>query len=386
MSTAESIKLFREITSASEEQAKFFIDSAKGDVNAAMASYYENGQGDDEDSMPGTYTRNSDEDEVTQAFPVSNTRSKSKPTPNRRGINTIGGLQQSQDEDSDAEDKPAEFYTGGEKSGLGVIDPSKKKDGTNRPMNLIQELLRKAAAGGQEPEETEAQGSSFRGSGYTLGGEEEESRKVEDPNAAFKRAMAAQPARVKRVLKLWQDGFSVDDGQLFRYDDPANKDYLEAINKGHAPLSLLNVAYGQPVDVTVEKRTEEMYTPPPKVHKPFESAGHRLGSETPPTSAPTQSAAASNPKAEEEKPKMDVDESKPTTSLQIRLAAGGRLVSSFNTSHTLADVYDFLERAAPSSGRAFQLLTPFPRKEYPRDGTTLEEAGLLKGVLQQKFT
>lgn len=199
--------------------------------------------------------------------------------------------------------------------------------------------------------------------------------------------MASQPPKVTRTLRLWKDGFSVDDGRLYRYDDPANKDYLEAINNGRAPLALLNVEYGQAVDVNVEKRVDEAYTPPPKVYKPFEGSGHRLGSDMPPTAAtPTASSSASGTSTPASMPTMEVDESKPTTSLQIRLASGGRLVSQFNTTHTVADLYDFIERAAPSGGRAYILLTPFPRREYPRDDTTIESAGLLKGVVQQKFT
>lgn len=198
--------------------------------------------------------------------------------------------------------------------------------------------------------------------------------------------MASQPPKVTRVLKLWKDGFSVDDGHLYRYDDPANKDYLEAINNGRAPLSLLNVEYGQAVDVSVEKRTDDAYSPPPKVYKPFEGSGHRLGSEAPPTeNVSTSSTPGPSSREDNASAAVAIDESSPTTSLQIRLAAGGRLVSQFNTSHTLSDVYDFVERSAPSGGRQYTLLTPFPRKEYAKDSTTIEAAGLMKGVLQQKF-
>lgn len=209
---------------------------------------------------------------------------------------------------------------------------------------------------------------------------------MEDPNEAFRKAMSSQPPKVTRVLKLWKDGFSVDDGHLYRYDDPANKDYLEAINNGRAPLSLLNVEYGQAVDVNVEKRTDDAYRPPPKTYKPFEGSGHRLGTEAPPENSNSAKSRAEGPSESNGSATMAIDEALPTTSLQIRLAAGGRLVSQFNTSHTLTDVYDFVERSAPSEGRQYTLLTPFPRKEYSKDGTTIEAAGLLKGVLQQKFS
>ena len=38
--------------------------------------------------------------------------------------------------------------------------------------------------------------------------------------------------KVTRYLTFWRDGFSVDDGQLYRYDDPANQTMLNAINSG----------------------------------------------------------------------------------------------------------------------------------------------------------
>jgi UBX domain-containing protein 1 len=241
--------------------------------------------------------------------------------------------------------------------------------------------------GAEKSDQQQDQSSSrFKGAGYTLGSDEAESTKVEDPNEAFRRAMAAGPPQVKRVLKLWKDGFSVDNGPLFRYDDPANKEYLEAINQGQAPLAVLNIQRGQHVDVTVQV-SEEAYTPPPKEHKPFENQGHRLGSEIPP-SASTSTAAPAQSTSTTATPTMDVDESQPQTQLNIRLAAGGRLVSAFNRTHTIDDVYGFIDRASPdSAGRHYVLLTPFPRREYPRGSKeSLEAAGLLKGTLQQKFS
>lgn len=238
--------------------------------------------------------------------------------------------------------------------------------------------------GEQTNDEDEAQTSNFKGSGYTLGGEDEESRRIDDPNESFKKALASKPPKVSRVLKLWKDGFSVDDGRLYRYDDPANKDYLEAINNGRAPLSLLNVEYGQAVDVNVEKRTEDNYQAPPKIYKPFEGSGNRLGSENPPVQTSAPSVAEPRGSSAPAGLSVQVDESQPTTSLQIRLASGDRVVSRFNTSHTLAEVYAAVDQATPAN-RPYTLLTPFPRKEYAKDQTTLENAGLLKGTLQQKF-
>lgn len=34
------------------------------------------------------------------------------------------------------------------------------------------------------------------------------------------------------VLKMWQNGFSVDDGPLRGYDDEANREFLDSIRRG----------------------------------------------------------------------------------------------------------------------------------------------------------
>ncbi len=35
-----------------------------------------------------------------------------------------------------------------------------------------------------------------------------------------------------RHLTFWKDGFSIEDGPLMRYDEPGNKEILEAIKSG----------------------------------------------------------------------------------------------------------------------------------------------------------
>src|SRR5205807_2381805 len=104
-----------------------------------------------------------------------------------------------------------------------------------------------------------------------LGGDDAPSRIVEDPTPPI----LERAPRVRRVLHLWRNGFSVDDGELYRYDDPANAETLEMINRGAAPLSLLNVRPGQEVDLEVNPHREEDYKPQPKKYKPFSGQGQR---------------------------------------------------------------------------------------------------------------
>lgn len=108
-----------------------------------------------------------------------------------------------------------------------------------------------------------------------------------------------------------------------------------------APLSLLDVRPGQAVDVRVAKRLDEDYTPPPKAPpKPFEGAGHRLGSPSPEIMSRSSS---STPQPQVPRPtQLNVDSSQPVTSIQIRLSDGTRLVSKFNHTHTIADIRNFI--------------------------------------------
>ena len=102
---------------------------------------------------------------------------------------------------------------------------------------------------------------------------------------------------------------------------------INAFCDRRAPLSLLNVRHGQPVDVRVSRRQDEDYVPPPKAPpKPFEGAGHRLGSPVVSGSTPSTPGAfpSSSSSAAPSAAPITVDCSQPTTSIQIRLGDGSR--------------------------------------------------------------
>jgi UBX domain-containing protein 1 len=207
---------------------------------------------------------------------------------------------------------------------------------------------------------------------------------IQDPNEN-----RPQPApRVSRTLHFWADGFSVDDGDLYRSDDPRNASILEGIRRGRAPLSIMNVAPGQEVDVEI-KQHDDKYTRPKPKYKPFGSSGQRLGSPTPAirTSQPEAAAAAAAPEPSEAA-KPSIDESQPIVTLQVRLGDGTRLSSRFNTSHTIGDVYSFVAAASPASqSRAWVLMTTFPSKELTDKAAVLGELSDFKrgGVVVQKW-
>ena len=233
----------------------------------------------------------------------------------------------------------------------------------------------------------------FTGVARTLGGDDNPSQTIPDPSAS----QTTLTPPVERILHFWDDGFSVDDGDLYRIDDPANAATLAMIRQGRAPLAIMNVERNQEVDVKLETH-QGKFVPQPKKYQPFGGGGQRLGSPTPgisgsstgttaiSQSASTNAAASSTPA--EPAPAVDVDDSQPTISLQIRLGDGTRLASRFNTTHTIGDVYSFVNASSPGSReRAWVLMTTFPSKELSDKAQVLGDLAEFKrgGVVVQKW-
>ncbi|KAF9883941.1 hypothetical protein FE257_002623 [Aspergillus nanangensis] len=304
----------------------------------------------------------------------------SKPAPKKK-FATLGDYSSAAGagDSSEEDDNPSQdFFAGGEKSGLAVQNPD----------DLKKKIIEKARRS-QLPASDDAapQPSYFTGAARTLGGDDTPSQLIDNPSAPEPQL----PQRVQRTLHFWADGFSVDDGELFRTADPRNAEILEGIRQGRAPLSIMNVQPGQEVDVEIKQHEEKYVKPKPK-YKPFSGQGQRLGSPTPGVTTPTPPPAAatttttSQPESESVKP--EVDESQPTVTLQIRLGDGTRLTSRFNTTHTIGSVYEFVSAASPvSATRPWVLMTTFPSKELTDKDAVLGDMAEFKrgGVVVQKW-
>lgn len=68
---------------------------------------------------------------------------------------------------------------------------------------------------------------AFRGTGYVLGS----TSNSNDPDAND-RNPDEQPEPLDIALRLWQSGYTVDDGPLREYNDPQNREFLATIRKG----------------------------------------------------------------------------------------------------------------------------------------------------------
>lgn len=118
-------------------------------------------------------------------------------------------------------------------------------------------ILEKAKRGGEKKMKGEEEGNSggktagkswFGGTGNTVGSEDEPSRVISSSGGSESASGSRMPGTfgsnsdgddddereqsVTRTLTFWKEGFSVEDGPLMRYDEPGNRDILEAIQEG----------------------------------------------------------------------------------------------------------------------------------------------------------
>lgn len=81
-----------------------------------------------------------------------------------------------------------------------------------------------------------------------------------------------------------------------------------------------------------------------------------------------------------------VDQTQPSTSIQVRLADGTRMVSRFNFQHSIRDIRGFIDASRPGGSRSYQLQTVgFPPKELADLDQTIEQADLANSVVIQKI-
>lgn len=335
---SEAERAFMEATGASAAQAQRYLQAYANDANAAVVAYFQG-----------------------QAEPASSQATQALHRTPRHRFATFSDLQR-QEEDN-------KLFTGGEKSALAVQDPNDR----NRKRGLVDEILSKARQG-PSPEDLEGpeqeQTSQFHGKGFRLGSEAQPGEEIVDEEEDREASLE----RVKRVLTFWRNGFTVDNGPFYSFNDPENQGYLRAINMGRAPVGLLNVRPNQMVDVQIEQRPNDDYVPEQPV---FSGEGQRLGS---PTSLPQRGNTVSSTPSQ---PTLLPPESIGDTQVQIRLADGTAHRHSFLSSGPVQQLYDFADTF--SGGRPYILQVPYPRKDLDDHSQSLKDAGVAGTAIVQRW-
>ncbi|GAA5939865.1 protein phosphatase regulator SHP1 [Sporobolomyces koalae] len=454
------------VTGCTRDQAQFYLDSANGDVSMAVATYYENAGQEAQHHSAEVPTTHASEPSQSSARPEPQTQrvgggqtlsgapaeplpagwgsgssSSNNSRPQSRTRNPMrsnagpritgfrdlasssaGPTPSGGDSDDDESRDPTNFYTGGAKSGLSVENPDEQRRSGGAHGDMIKNILQQAKEGasralggfgGGAAASTSSSSSAFTGNAHTLGSDETPSSFIPDPSKDTEEDEEPQDEEeeevVTRNLTFWQDGFSVEDGDLLKYEE--NQELLAAIQSGRAPLSLLKVRHDQPVELRIAKRMNEKWVrQPPPPAGPFSGSGNRLGSVSPYPSSAAPSAAASMPGSftsgytssttsgatrtpsttttsanSNQGGSFEVDRTQPTTQVQIRLRDGERMVATFNHSHTVGDIRRYINASRPGQSESrYALQTTFPTKDLQDDTVTIKEAGLLGSVVVQR--
>ncbi|KAK7300384.1 hypothetical protein RJT34_11228 [Clitoria ternatea] len=405
---ADLVVSFCEITSSSQQEALFYLESHNFVLDAAVSTFFDDSnnnnnnpiipQNDDTNPndnaalnsspspspshspSPDFYPSPSPSPSPSRApYELRSRRSLGKkPSSSRQGkIRTLGDLKKSSrndddDSDSDPDFQPDEYYTGGEKSGMLVRDPTKG--------NNVDDIFDRARESAVDPPPEDSQNSSrsrsFTGSARLLSGETLPS--------------VPQPVReVTHTITFWRNGFSVNDGPLRRLDDPQNAPFLESIKKSECPKELEPADRRTSVHVNLTRREENYPEPVKPRHQAFKGVGRTLGSNSSCGEAadePIQTTGVSPNTAPLPAMGLVVDESQPVTSIQLRLADGTRMVSRFNHHHTIREVRAFIDASRPGGVRTYQLQTMgFPPKQLTDLDQTIEQAGIANSVVIQRL-
>jgi len=121
---------------------------------------------------------------------------------------------------------------------------------------------------------------------------------------------------------------------------------------------------------------------------PFQGPGNVLGSSKHTensNSSQTSDVLNTALSDSEAQKRVNVDNSKPMTTLQVRLSSGDRLIIKLNENSTVGDLRSYIYLVRPNTPENISFHTTFPNKEYSDDSVTLRDAGLLGAAILMRL-
>ncbi|KAJ0408563.1 hypothetical protein ATCC90586_009584 [Pythium insidiosum] len=192
---------------------------------------------------------------------------------------------------------------------------------------------------------------------------------------------AAASDQPRHVITFFREGFTVNDGPYRARSDPANRPFLEAIERGMVPRELEGENRNEQVEINlVDRRHEDYKAPPAPAYTAFAGQGQTIGSASYAADAVVSSASEVSASS-----RPVVDDKQPTTTLQIRLHNGTRLRETLNLTHTIRDLHAIIHLNG-AGAQAYTLLAGFPpRPVSTQMDQTIDAAGLKGAAVTQKL-
>ena len=180
-------------------------------------------------------------------------------------------------------------------------------------------------------------------------------------------------------IKLYRNGFIVNDGPFRSSSAPENKPFLEKLASGHVPEELAGQGTEQGVDVGLEDCRGEDYVPPPApAYVAYGGTGVVLSS-----SAATDSGTGAGADGTVVDPAAlgvaapEVSTTEPTTTVQVKLLSGKKIRVRLNTSHSVGQLCAAISRDG-GGPQPYRLAVGFPPRDLTLTSleTSVAEAGL----------
>ncbi|KAF7833069.1 plant UBX domain-containing protein 4-like [Senna tora] len=362
---------FCEITSASHQEAVFYLESHNFDLDAAVSTFLDSTS---HHNITGG-TNDVAEDNIlppSAEFPMP-----SHPPIDPASMTTAPGM---------APKNPSGSGTGGIRTNSNLKRPAPDSTGCDsgeseennagggpKSVDDILNQARQLAVGGPpEYPQSSATPKGFTGTSRSL-----------SENAVL--STPQPPQTIRHRITFWRNGFSIDNGPLRRLNDPENASFLESIKMSECPKELEPADRRSTVEVSLTRRDDNYPEPSQKGHGSFLGVGRTLGSSSSSSDAagdPNLVTALGASSGASALPSMGpiVDDSKPVTLIQIMLIDGTRMVSRFNRHHTIRDIRGFLDASSPGGAVAYRLrVMGFPPKQLTDLNQTIEQAGIIKG-------
>ncbi|KRX49820.1 NSFL1 cofactor p47 [Trichinella murrelli] len=384
---SQLIEDFLSVTGTTDQEvAKFFLESSDWNLEVAVQNYFE---GNDEDSdlfnvsetalaaSPARLTELDSEEEF-----VANSENKvinptnvadSSPEMSRK-FATLFDKDKKSGRSSDSDDEQQPFYVGGghksDFSGQQVLGP--KPDGAHHIVEHMIEKLKKHGAEvvNKQEEAASSQQSKFVGPGFRLNSSSETPQNPSPP----------ENNEINVILRMWQNGFTVDDGPLRKYE--GNESFLNDVMNGKMPEELVKSHHNRYITLDFEDRRMESFKPPARPRNPFSGEGHMVGSYVPAVNTGKGNEQVADVANVVAKP---VDESKPTTTVVVRLLDGSRAQFRVNVDNTIEDLRAHICKSRPEYvSENFVLMTSFPCAKLDDETKTIEELHLENAVLLQR--
>ena len=176
----------------------------------------------------------------------------------------------------------------------------------------------------------------------------------------------------KLKLQVYKNGFVLDNGEFRDKNEPQNKKFMQEIEKGYIPNELVKKGY---IDLGIEldDHRSENYEPPKEEKKfhAFTGLGKSISSVN--TEGLHGDINASS----------NVDRTKPTCKVNVRLFNGEVASEDFNLNQTLQDVINFVKKKSGSNN--FSLLDGFPPRPLTDYNKTIQELHLEGSLLTQRI-